>query len=146
MFESGYRIHSTQFEWPKNMFPSNFAMKVLYQTKFLSRPLRQRIVRAIISYIMQKKCTLEFTQAVMGLRRGVELEALTATSPHSDAQTPEGTSTREYRVTRHRSHRRHAVRQRRSRLPRHRRTLRQGKYLIVRYLGGAIYYPIPVIH
>lgn len=28
LVESGTRIHSTDFEWPKNMMPSGFAMKV----------------------------------------------------------------------------------------------------------------------
>lgn len=28
LVESGLRIHSTDFEWPKNMMPSGFAMKV----------------------------------------------------------------------------------------------------------------------
>lgn len=28
LVESGIRIHSTDFEWPKNMMPSGFAMKV----------------------------------------------------------------------------------------------------------------------
>ncbi|GAA6086748.1 ribosome quality control complex subunit NEMF [Tachysurus ichikawai] len=27
LIESGIRIHSTEFEWPKNMMPSGFAMK-----------------------------------------------------------------------------------------------------------------------
>ena len=30
MFESGVRIHLTEFEWPKNMMPSGFSMKVCY--------------------------------------------------------------------------------------------------------------------
>ena len=29
MFESGCRIHMTEFEWPKNMQPSGFSMKVI---------------------------------------------------------------------------------------------------------------------
>lgn len=28
LLESGIRIHTTEFEWPKNMMPSGFAMKV----------------------------------------------------------------------------------------------------------------------
>lgn len=28
LVESGTRLHSTDFEWPKNMMPSGFAMKV----------------------------------------------------------------------------------------------------------------------
>jgi len=28
LLESGIRIHMTEFEWPKNMMPSGFAMKV----------------------------------------------------------------------------------------------------------------------
>lgn len=28
LIESGIRIHSTEFEWPKNVMPSGFAMKV----------------------------------------------------------------------------------------------------------------------
>lgn len=28
LVESGIRIHTTEFEWPKNMMPSGFAMKV----------------------------------------------------------------------------------------------------------------------
>ncbi|XP_062502377.1 ribosome quality control complex subunit NEMF-like isoform X2 [Corticium candelabrum] len=28
LIESGIRIHTTEFEWPKNAFPSNFAMKL----------------------------------------------------------------------------------------------------------------------
>lgn len=28
LLESGIRIHTTEFEWPKNMMPSSFAMKV----------------------------------------------------------------------------------------------------------------------
>ena len=28
LFESGCRIHTTEFDWPKNMMPSGFAMKV----------------------------------------------------------------------------------------------------------------------
>lgn len=28
LLESGIRIHMTEFEWPKNMMPSSFAMKV----------------------------------------------------------------------------------------------------------------------
>ena len=28
LVESGVRIHSTDFEWPKNNMPSGFAMKV----------------------------------------------------------------------------------------------------------------------
>lgn len=28
LFESGCRIHTTEFEWPKNIQPSGFAMKV----------------------------------------------------------------------------------------------------------------------
>lgn len=31
LVESGTRIHSTDFEWPKNMMPSGFAMKVRTQ-------------------------------------------------------------------------------------------------------------------
>nr|KAF6393008.1 nuclear export mediator factor [Pipistrellus kuhlii] len=27
LLESGIRIHTTEFEWPKNMMPSSFAMK-----------------------------------------------------------------------------------------------------------------------
>ena len=30
--ESGIRIHTTEFEWPKNMTPSGFSMKVYIQT------------------------------------------------------------------------------------------------------------------
>ena len=29
IFESGVRLHLTEFEWPKNMMPSGFSMKVL---------------------------------------------------------------------------------------------------------------------
>lgn len=32
LVESGTRIHSTDFEWPKNMMPSGFAMKVRMYT------------------------------------------------------------------------------------------------------------------
>lgn len=28
LLESGIRVHTTEFEWPKNMMPSSFAMKV----------------------------------------------------------------------------------------------------------------------
>ena len=28
LFESGCRLHTTEFDWPKNMMPSGFAMKV----------------------------------------------------------------------------------------------------------------------
>ena len=28
LFESGCRIHTTEFEWPKGMQPSGFSMKV----------------------------------------------------------------------------------------------------------------------
>ena len=28
LFESGCRMHTTEFDWPKNMQPSGFAMKV----------------------------------------------------------------------------------------------------------------------
>lgn len=28
LFESGCRIHTTEFDWPKGMMPSGFAMKV----------------------------------------------------------------------------------------------------------------------
>ena len=28
LMESGIRIHSTEFDWPKNMVPSGFSMKV----------------------------------------------------------------------------------------------------------------------
>jgi predicted ribosome quality control (RQC) complex YloA/Tae2 family protein len=28
LIESGIRIHTTDFEWPKNAFPSNFAIKL----------------------------------------------------------------------------------------------------------------------
>ncbi len=28
LFESGVRMHTTEFEWPKSMQPSGFAMKV----------------------------------------------------------------------------------------------------------------------
>lgn len=28
LLESGIRIHTTEFEWPKNVMPSGFAMKV----------------------------------------------------------------------------------------------------------------------
>lgn len=28
LLESGYRFHTTQFEWPKNVAPSGFTMKV----------------------------------------------------------------------------------------------------------------------
>lgn len=28
LLESGIRLHLTEFEWPKNMMPSSFAMKV----------------------------------------------------------------------------------------------------------------------
>ena len=28
LLESGNRIHSTEFDWPKNMTPSSFSMKV----------------------------------------------------------------------------------------------------------------------
>ena len=28
LFESGCRLHTTEFEWPKNMHPSGFSMKV----------------------------------------------------------------------------------------------------------------------
>ena len=31
LIESGLRCHSTEFEWPKNTFPSGFAMKVICQ-------------------------------------------------------------------------------------------------------------------
>ena len=29
LFESGCRIHTTEFEWPKSMQPSGFSMKVV---------------------------------------------------------------------------------------------------------------------
>lgn len=28
LIESGIRIHETEFEWPKNVIPSGFSMKV----------------------------------------------------------------------------------------------------------------------
>uniref|UniRef100_A0ABI7WIV6 Uncharacterized protein n=1 Tax=Felis catus TaxID=9685 RepID=A0ABI7WIV6_FELCA len=31
LLESGIRIHTTEFEWPKNMMPSSFAMKVNFK-------------------------------------------------------------------------------------------------------------------
>uniref|UniRef100_A0A2K6ETG7 Nuclear export mediator factor n=1 Tax=Propithecus coquereli TaxID=379532 RepID=A0A2K6ETG7_PROCO len=31
LLESGIRIHTTEFEWPKNMMPSSFAMKVNFE-------------------------------------------------------------------------------------------------------------------
>ena len=30
LMESGIRIHTTEFEWPKNMTPSGFSMKVKF--------------------------------------------------------------------------------------------------------------------
>lgn len=30
LLESGNRFHTTQFEWPKNVAPSGFTMKVLF--------------------------------------------------------------------------------------------------------------------
>lgn len=30
LLESGMRIHTTEFEWPKNVAPSGFSMKVRY--------------------------------------------------------------------------------------------------------------------
>lgn len=31
LLESGNRIHTTAFEWPKNVTPSGFSMKVCYK-------------------------------------------------------------------------------------------------------------------
>lgn len=33
LLESGIRIHTTSFEWPKNMAPSGFSMKVRLSSK-----------------------------------------------------------------------------------------------------------------
>lgn len=30
LFESGCRMHVTEFEWPKNLHPSGFSMKVCF--------------------------------------------------------------------------------------------------------------------
>jgi predicted ribosome quality control (RQC) complex YloA/Tae2 family protein len=35
LIESGYRIHTTAFEWPKNMAPSSFSMKACIYKKYL---------------------------------------------------------------------------------------------------------------
>jgi hypothetical protein len=34
LIESGIRIHSTSFDWPKNLIPSGFSMKVIYHSIF----------------------------------------------------------------------------------------------------------------
>ncbi len=31
LLESGIRLHTTEFEWPKNVMPSGFAMKVCFE-------------------------------------------------------------------------------------------------------------------
>ena len=36
LMESGIRIHSTEFDWPKNMVPSGFSMKVRHISVFYS--------------------------------------------------------------------------------------------------------------
>jgi predicted ribosome quality control (RQC) complex YloA/Tae2 family protein len=38
LFESGIRIHTTDFHWPKNPAPSGFTMKVLSFEHHLSMP------------------------------------------------------------------------------------------------------------
>ncbi|XP_070642410.1 ribosome quality control complex subunit NEMF-like isoform X2 [Bos indicus] len=40
LLESGIRIHTTEFEWPKNMMPSSFAMKRLYREDPYPQQLR----------------------------------------------------------------------------------------------------------
>ena len=35
LLESGTRIHSTEFEWPKNFTPSGFSMKVRHSLGFI---------------------------------------------------------------------------------------------------------------
>lgn len=32
LIESGIRIHETEFEWPKNIIPSGFSMKVSFSS------------------------------------------------------------------------------------------------------------------
>lgn len=34
LIESGHRFHTTAFEWPKNMAPSGFSMKVIINVIF----------------------------------------------------------------------------------------------------------------
>lgn len=35
LLESGNRIHTTYFEWPKNVAPCGFSMKVCYEILFV---------------------------------------------------------------------------------------------------------------
>ncbi|CAK9301963.1 unnamed protein product [Gordionus sp. m RMFG-2023] len=53
LLESGIRIHLTEFEWPKNMMPSGFAMK-------LRKHLRQKRLESIEMMGIDRMIDLQF--------------------------------------------------------------------------------------
>lgn len=49
LLESGNRFHTTQFEWPKNMAPSGFTMKVYCAIKYSDIYIAQHILTSLES-------------------------------------------------------------------------------------------------
>lgn len=55
LFESGCRIHTTEFDWPKSMMPSGFAMKVSDNNNY-----------TLFYIIINVNCNLIVTQTLTG--------------------------------------------------------------------------------
>ena len=51
LIESGIRIHETEFEWPKNIIPSGFSMKVSFTRQY---PIKERKITITINFLAEK--------------------------------------------------------------------------------------------